>query len=424
MRFRPADCLRRVSNALRIRVLSNASHHVCLFLLCVGLGAAAALAPFGVARMRFSGPFGGSGAVPEKTPHEPLRTPEAASCEMLKERFRVLVDGPVLNLEKNYDTLSDTGLWSWEKEAARCEYLRKWAEGRGLKIIEAEAQIEVDAVTPDDPETVWVELTEHALYTYTEHTSAGSPSAGEPPWTHTFGSRAVHVVELVLREGDWKIRRDWYADPIGHECHVPPCEYVPLSEAEPPGAPAGSDPSSREDGPSQGGEYDRQAALEYAIRYAGVPAVEGSGKYNPDYRVYTFLGGDCANFASQVLQAGGLKQGYGWHYTSEGSASWVRGEDLIWHLLSTGRGERIYTGTFAGAVKRTPEHPSGVVATLEPGDIIGYETKGQVCHVAVVIGKDPRGYVTIASHTTDRLFFPWDMGWNDQTVFWFVKITV
>ncbi len=423
MRFGPAGCLRRVANALQTRVLRNAFSRIGLFLMCLGLSAVATLAPFGVARMRFPVPSGGIEAAPERVPPEPLRTPEEASCEMLQERFRVLVDGQVLSLEKNYDTLSDTGLWSWEKEAARCEYLQKWATDRGLKIVEAKAQIEVDAVIPDSPETVWVELTEHALYTYAEDTGDGSPSAGESPWTHTFGSRAVHVVELVLRGRDWKIRRDWYADPIGQECHLPPCEYVIEPEAEPPGGSTVPEPSSKEVRPSQGGEYDRQAALQYAVRYAGVPAMEGSGKYNPDYRVYTFLGGDCANFASQVLQAGGLKQGYGWHYTSEGSAAWVRGEDLIWHLLSTGRGKRIYTGTFAGAVKRTPEHPFGVVATLEPGDIIGYETKGQVCHVAVVLGKDPRGYVTIASHTTDRLYFPWDMGWNDQTVFWFVKIT-
>ena len=60
---------------------------------------------------------------------------------------------------------------------------------------------------------------------------------------------------------------------------------------------------------------------------------------------------------------------------------------------------------------------------MEPGDLIGYETKGQISHVAVVVGKDPSGYVTIASHTSDRLFFPWDMGWNDSTVFWLIKIT-
>ena len=46
----------------------------------------------------------------------------------------------------------------------------------------------------------------------------------------------------------------------------------------------------------------------------------------------------------------------------------------------------------------------------------------EICHVAVVVGKDPAGYVTIASHTADRLFFPWDVGWNDTTVFWLLKI--
>jgi len=423
MRFRLAALFRWVPGATRAAFLRNARHRIYLLLICSGLGVLAALAPFGIARMRFPAPFDGPEAEPPETTPTPLRTPEEASCEMLQERFRVLVDGKVDTLEKNYDIESDTGRWSWEKESTRSEYLTEWAKDRGLKVVEAKARIEVDAVTPDGPDAVWVEITEHALYTYVPDPDRKQDGDGEPVWTHTFGSRAVHVLELALRGGDWKIRRDWYADPIGHESYLPPCKYgVEPEAADPPGPIGTSRPEPQDDPLNRRGQYDRDAALEYAVKHAGVPALEGSGKYNPNYRVYTFVGGDCANFASQVLQAGGLEQGYGWHYTSEGSASWVRSEDLVWHLLSTGRAKRIYTGDFAGAVRRTPEHPAGIIGEMEPGDIIAYELKGEICHVAVVVGKDPSGYVTIASHTSDRLFFPWDMGWNDNTVFWLIKI--
>lgn len=374
-----------------------------------------------------------------------VKPPEEAAAAMLQDRFRALVDGDSESLKGNYDAESDTGLWSWEKEALRVRYFQEWAKGRGLEVIQAKARIEVDSVSPAGTDAVWVELTEHASYAYRSArrgvTSGGSSQGGSNgDWTHTFGSRAVHVLELVLREGSWKIRRDWYADPLGQESHLPPCEYPPESvnkaKQEPspdsgsqdratPGSGTGDrentlDPYKRDEPPQR---FDREAAREYAIRYAGVPAIEGSGKYNPRFRVYTFAGGDCANFASQVLEAGGLTQGYGWHYTSEGSPSWVRGEDLVWHLLATGRGKRLYSGTFAGAVKRTAEYPEGIASELEPGDLIAYECKGQISHVAVVVGKDSAGYVTVASHTADRLFFPWDLGWNDNTVFWLIKIT-
>lgn len=379
---------------------------------CAGIGLVSALAPFGIARMRPGQGIPPDSAFPRAL--EPARSPEEAVAEILQARFLALVDGDTSHLEAYYDAESDTGLWSLEKECLRVDYLHKWVKARGVEVTGAKARIEIDSVSPEGADSAWVEVTEHAAYTYSP-VHLPSPT-GDGDWVHTFGSRAVHVLELVLRDGDWRIRRDWYADPIAHEAYLPPCAY----EIGPQPAP-GTAPLPQAD-EAHAGLFDRERAREYAVRYAGVPAIEGSGKYNSSFRVYTFVGGDCANFASQVLEAGGLPQGHGWHYTSEGSAAWVRGEDLVWHLLSTGRAKRLYAGSFDGAVKRTPEHPSGIVAALEPGDLIAYEMKGQICHVAVVVGKDPSGYVTIASHTSDRLFFPWDMGWNDSTVFWLLKV--
>ncbi|BAY87844.1 hypothetical protein NIES267_73680 (plasmid) [Calothrix parasitica NIES-267] len=59
------------------------------------------------------------------------------------------------------------------------------------------------------------------------------------------------------------------------------------------------------------GEYDRIKAIEYAWRHAS------DNTYNPDYPNYDITsdddpdGGDCTNFASQVVQAGGLRQDTG-----------------------------------------------------------------------------------------------------------------
>ena len=128
-----------------------------------------------------------------------------------------------------------------------------------------------------------------------------------------------------------------------------------------------------------------------------------------------------------MLHAAGIPQGHGWHYTKEGSTAWVQSGSLVWYLLSSGRGCRTFRGQFAEAVstnqarqaekgkqaaeplpeslkKPSAESP---VDQLEPGDIIAYETKGEICHVAVVAGKDPRGYVTICLlYTSRRLVRP------------------
>jgi hypothetical protein len=90
--------------------------------------------------------------------------------------------------------------------------------------------------------------------------------------------------------------------------------------------------------------------------------------------------------------------------------------------LGSGTGRRVYRGTFAGALLPSPDEPRGAIGLLKPGDVIGYESGGEVAHVAVVTGVDPSGWPIIASHTADRLYVPWDLGWGSDTVFWFIHI--
>lgn len=351
---------------------------------------------------------------------------QAVCLDMLHERLTALVTGDTAGLEDNYKLSSDSGYWAWEREVLRAKYLRKWAENRGVTFTKVEIDFEIDSTAVDDPSTVWIELTELLLYEYVYN---------EGRLIHRLGSRSLHVVQLAKEEGRWMIRLHWYVDPLGQCCYTPAEGIAGSANITPAEGriPASGDTSSSET-PAEGRSveeaqpespprFNREEALGYAVRHSGVRVFPDAERYNRNYRIYSYVGGDCANFVSQVLNAGGLEQGYGWHYTSEGSTAWVRSDSLIWFLLSSGAGERLYRGTFTGAVTPTDEYPSGVVASLEPGDVIGYENEGELHHVAVVVGKDPKGYVTIASHTSDRLYFPWDLGWDKDTVFWFVKIT-
>ena len=54
--------------------------------------------------------------------------------------------------------------------------------------------------------------------------------------------------------------------------------------------------------------YNRAAAVEYARQWVNAR--------NPNYKAYDALGGNCMNFASQVLHAGGIRQTDGWFYES------------------------------------------------------------------------------------------------------------
>ena len=77
--------------------------------------------------------------------------------------------------------------------------------------------------------------------------------------------------------------------------------------------------------------YDREAALSYAHKWAY--------ERNPEYYDFDGLGGDCTNFVSQVLAAGGAEQNYsqnGWYFNSinDRSPSWSGVDELYEFLVS------------------------------------------------------------------------------------------
>jgi len=59
------------------------------------------------------------------------------------------------------------------------------------------------------------------------------------------------------------------------------------------------------------------------------------------------LGGDCANFASQILYEGGkFKQTGAWRYEKDGSKAWVNAHAFNSYMLYSGRGSLIARGTY------------------------------------------------------------------------------
>ena len=84
-------------------------------------------------------------------------------------------------------------------------------------------------------------------------------------------------------------------------------------------------------------DYDRIEAVRYAREWAL--------KRNPALYNFDNNGGDCTNFVSQALRAGGLKQNYtkdvGWFYISQNNraAAWTGVEHLYKYLINFGIGK-------------------------------------------------------------------------------------
>ncbi|MBQ8428692.1 MAG: amidase domain-containing protein [Clostridia bacterium] len=139
-------------------------------------------------------------------------------------------------------------------------------------------------------------------------------------------------------------------------------------------------------------EYNRQAAVEYARRWAYAR--------NPKYFNFNSLGGDCTNFASQCLFAGApimnTTPTFGWFYRSlnDRSPAWTGVEFFYRFLTGNAQGDGIGNGVgpFAQEVD---------ISELEIGDFVqlGSET-GDFYHTPVVVGFS-RGAPLLAAHTYD-----------------------
>lgn len=167
--------------------------------------------------------------------------------------------------------------------------------------------------------------------------------------------------------------------------------------------------------------YSRQAAVRYALAYAMKP--------NPAYRYFPLINdrsGDCANFVSQCLRAGGAPMtyspGHSWWYNSAGPATvkddkwaipWAVANSLYWYLK-------------IGQSKNLPGPKGLEVASpsqLEAGDVIFYEdNRGAIFHSAVVTGFSGSSPL-VSHHSYEALNIPYLASWK-AVRYHFMKISV
>ena len=136
-------------------------------------------------------------------------------------------------------------------------------------------------------------------------------------------------------------------------------------------------------------QYNRDAAVAYADKWA-------YGR-NPRFFDFSDLGGDCTNFASQVLYAGSGVMNYtplyGWFYISanDRTPSWTGVEELYRFLVSN---------TGAGPQARVTG-----LAEIDRGDIIqlkfDYGERFDHSPVVMDVGMRTPNTILLAAHSND-----------------------
>ena len=133
--------------------------------------------------------------------------------------------------------------------------------------------------------------------------------------------------------------------------------------------------------------YERLSAVQYARKYALSP--------NPSFYHFGGIGGDCTNFISQCLLAGGGAMQYdkhnSWYYTSsyDRSPSWTSVDALQEFLLNT--------------ASRGPKAEISSLERLEIGDLIQLRQNPTRFNHTLIVSKITPNDIYVCAHSNDAL---------------------
>lgn len=296
------------------------------------------------------------------------------------------------SLKASYNMDIKVSRWAYESEAQKIKYLKNWCDKQAVQFDNIESTIKVRKVKEKEKDLYGILCFNSTAFTYSY--------VDTPDVPNTFYLGTSHYINL-RKDGDrYIITKEWYTDPFADSLHIEKLKsdemrsYI-LGHKCPEYTP----------------DERTQNAIAYAHQYCGVsPNPELNFKYNKAYKNFNPDGGDCANFASQILHEGGnFKKNGTWNYDNRsGTKAWVNAQGFKNYMVSSGRAGYIAKGTYQQIYKAAYD--------LRPGDFVAYEKKGKITHISTVTGLDSKGYPLVTCHNTDRLLVPYDLGWSDKGI--------
>lgn len=284
----------------------------------------------------------------------------------------------------------------------RRDFLKAWSHVRGLAVTSVTVSLRTPRITFVSPDRVKIGAIVSESYRYRYQ---GASTVDQ------FGLGIRHDYLLERARGRWYIASDYFTDPLDQDTRVPaaaakPAEGIQRIPRHKPQLPLTSGAAT---------------AVSYADQYCGAAPGCREGFYNPAYNNFNGDGGDCTNFISQALKAGGFRETRDWTYDrqlAEGSRAWANARGFVDFLETSGRATVFARGRFPALTQVSSQYPRGAVAALRPGDLISYIERGRAVHSAIVVGYDSHGVPAVDSHTSDRYHAPWDLGWDYRTYYY------
>lgn len=163
-----------------------------------------------------------------------------------------------------------------------------------------------------------------------------------------------------------------------------------------------------------------EIATTHGAREAVAYAKKHYNSYNPDYPDYSDMGGDCANFVSQALHAGG------WEMTATTDPN----NQQLWYSTKTWSSQtwRAAENLFHYMRDVEEKKPIHNVWAAQPGDVIQFrqKDKNRMQHTMIVVGRAriPGTYWTeplLAQHSSDQIYRRLSSIYRQDRVFYATK---
>lgn len=324
---------------------------------------------------------------------------EPILLDIITNRDQCIQNLDAESLKASYNMRINVSKWAYESEAHKIAYLKNWCEKQAVHFDKIESTIKVRKVKEKEKDLYGILCYNATAFTYSYLDTPDVPN--------TFYLGTSHYINLK-KDGDrYIITKEWYTDPFADSLHLDTLKSDEIKNY-----------ILNHQAPDYQPDERTQKAIAYAHQYCGVnPNPEYNFKYNKAYKNFNPDGGDCANFASQILHEGaGFKKNGTWNYNArEGTKAWVNAQGFKNYMVGSGRAGYITKGSYAQVYKAAYQ--------LRPGDFVAYEKKGKITHISTVTGLDSKGYPLVTCHNTDRLLVPYDLGWSDKGIrFHFINV--
>ena len=295
-------------------------------------------------------------------------------------------------LKELYDTDKKTGLWAYEHEVEKMKYLKNWSSKQGVTFNDIKTKVKIRKVKEKETDLYGIICNVATDYNYSYE--------NEKDVKNIFRIGTEHYLNVKIKDNQYIITKEWYTDPFADSLNLENIKSDDIRSY-----------ILAQQKPDIQLTQEQQKAIDYAHRYCGVSTEEEyEFKFNREYKNFNPDGGDCANFASQIMyESGRFKKNSIWNYNNrDGTKAWVNAQGFKNYILNSGRGSLISKGSYEETYKES--------YNLRPGDFVAYEKGGRITHVSTVTGVDSKGYPLVTCHNTDRLLVPWDLGWSNKTI--------